>query len=47
MYFGDVQYVKEDKVETESPCFDPEDLGAGGEVVDHTSENHIDVGVDP
>jgi len=44
---GDLQYIKEHKNESKSPSFDTKDLRTDGEVVNHSSQDHIDVCINP
>ena len=39
--------VEKYKVKAESPCFEPPNLGAGGEVVDHSAQDHVNICIDP
>ena len=40
-------HVEKYKEEAESPCFDAHDHGAGGEVVDHSAQDHVNICIDP
>ena len=39
--------VEKYKVKAESPCFDSQNLGAGGEVVHHSAQDHVNICIDP
>lgn len=39
--------VENYKVKTESPCFEPQNLGASGEVVHHSAQDHVNVCINP
>ena len=41
------EYVEKYKVKAESPCFEPQNLGARGEVVHHSAQDHVNVCIDP
>lgn len=44
---NECKYVEKDEIKTESPCFEPQNLGAGCEVVHHSAQDHINVCIGP
>ena len=39
--------VEKYKVKAESPCFQTQDLGAGGKVVHHPAQDHVNICINP